>query len=41
MKANDTKPIMVDTMDRGENRVCEMVIPMMVIDAAHSRLVGV
>lgn len=29
MKANDTKPIIVDTIDKGENKVCEIVMPMM------------
>lgn len=33
MKANDTKPIIVDTIDNGENKVCEMVMPMMLDDA--------
>lgn len=39
VKANDTKPIMVDTIDRGENKVCEMVMPMMVDNVVASRFV--
>jgi hypothetical protein len=39
VKANDTKPIIVDTIDKGENKVCEMVMPMMVEDGVAPRFV--
>ena len=31
VKANDTKPIVVDTMDKGEKRVCDTLTLMVAI----------